>query len=74
MASRATRIKACELATACIAGQYLAGDLNAAKLMALCVFFENYIDLGADKTENLMHLLSQRKTKKLRIIAGGKLR
>ena len=73
MSTKATRVKACELAAQCIAGQFVTGDISASKLMSLCVFFENYIDIGAEKTEEAMHLLRPRKVKNLKVVAGGKL-
>jgi len=72
-ADAATRIKACELAAQCVQGQFISGEISAAKLMSLCIFFENYIDIGAAATEADMHLLSRRRVKRLKIIAGGKL-
>lgn len=39
--------------------------------MSLCIFFENYIDIGAERTEQEMHMLQRRKTKKFKVIAGG---
>ena len=68
-AGRATRIKACELAASIAAGH----TYDGARLMSLCVFFENYIDTGADATEAAMHMLSRRKVKGFKVIAGGKL-
>ena len=41
--------------------------------MSLCVFFENYIDAGSEATEQAMHLLSRRKVKGFKVIAGGRL-
>lgn len=70
---RSTRVKACELAAQCVQGQFITGEMSAAKLMALCIFFESYIDGGAKKTEQDMRLLSRRKVKNFRIVSGGKL-
>jgi len=46
-------------------------EAYGARLFSLVVFFETYIDNGADVTEVSMRLLSRRKTKKLMVIAGG---
>lgn len=70
---KTTRIKACELAAQCMQGHGLAFDGIGARLMSLCVFFENYIDLGAAGTEKNMRMLSRRKLKNFKIVAGGKL-
>ena len=66
---RGTRIKACELAASIVAHH----EYDGAHLMSLCVFFENYIDEGADATEQAMHLLSRRRVKGFKVVAGGKL-
>ena len=71
--SRASRIKACELAAQCMQGHGLAFDRIGSRLMSLCVFFENYIDQGADATERDMRMLTRRKVKKYKVIAGGQL-
>lgn len=71
---RSTRIKAAELAAQCLGSEMAAGGSIAGRLMSLVIFFELYIDHGADHTEAAMHLLSARKTKKLRVIAGGNLK
>jgi hypothetical protein len=71
---RSTRIKAAELASLCLGHQLAATGDAAGRLFALVIFFELYIDHGASHTENSMHLLSARKTKKLRLIAGGNLK
>ena len=71
--TRAVRTKACELAATCVQGQFITGEISAQKLMALCVFFENYIVLGAEGTEKEMRLLRPRKAKHLKVVAGGKL-
>jgi hypothetical protein len=70
---RASRIKACELAAQCMQGHGLAFDGIGARLMSLCIFFEHYIDLGADATETDMQILSRRKVKKYKVVAGGQL-
>ena len=70
--SRSTRVKACELAAQCVQGQFVSGEMNAAKLMSLCIFFESYIDKGADATDADMRLLSRRRVKQLKVVAGGK--
>lgn len=69
---RATRIKACELAAQCMQGQ-AAMDSIGARLMSLCVFFENYIDVGAAATDEDMRLLSRRRVKNLKVVSGGRL-
>ena len=69
--TRQIRIKACEFA-AHVVGK-IEGDLTAAKLMALTVFFESYILKGCDATEREMRLLSRKKVKHLKVVAGGKL-
>jgi hypothetical protein len=68
---RATRIKAAELAAQCLQGE---GDSPiGAKLLSLCIFFETYINEGADATENAMRLISRRKVGKLKVVTGGRL-
>jgi len=70
--SRATRIKACELAAQCLQGQ-AASEAIGARLMSLCIFFENYIDVGATATEADMRMLSRRRVKRLKVVAGGRM-
>lgn len=71
---RATRIKAAELATQCLGSEVAAGGATAGRLMALVIFFEMYIDHGADATEKAMHLLSPRGRANLKVVAGGNLK
>lgn len=68
---RETRIKACELAAQCMQGHGLAFEGIGARLMSLCVFFESFIEKGSSGTEEEMRLLSRRKVKKFKIVAGG---
>ena len=68
---RANRIKACELAAQVVGS--IEGDVSAAKLMALTIFFESYIEHGSEWTSDNMKLMSRRKVKNLRVVAGGKL-
>ena len=65
------RIKACELAAEVVGS--IEGDVTAAKLMALTVFFESYIVRGCDWTEKHMKFLDDGKVANLHVIAGGKL-
>lgn len=69
---KSVRIKAAELAAQCLQGQLAEGPVGA-RLMSLCIFFENYIERGSEETEQLMGLLSRKKTKRFRVIAGGAL-
>ncbi len=69
VSQRATRIKACQLAAQMLQNH----EYDGGKLMSLCVFFETYIETGADATEQAMHLLSRRKVKGFKVIAGGRL-
>ena len=69
--SRANRIKACELA-AQVVGQ-TQGEVSAAKLMALTIFFESYIEHGSEWTSENMKLMTRKKVKNLHVVAGGKL-
>lgn len=71
-ARRDTRLRACELAAQCLQGQLTEGA-HGARLMALVIFFETYIDLGCDETERRMRLLRPKKLDgtKLRVVAGG---
>ena len=71
--SKATRIKACELAAQCIGPEVATGGSTAGRLMALAVFFEMFIERGANETERRMKLMGGRKGKKLRLVAGGNL-
>ena len=68
-----TREKAAELAVQCVQGQVAVGAV-ASRLMSLVVFFETYLAMGMDYTEEHMHLLAPRKVKgtKLKIVAGRK--
>jgi hypothetical protein len=66
------RTKACEFAAQMMEGEGMSGDI-ASRLMSLCVFFEMYIISGSAETEKCMRILSKRKTKKFRVIAGGNL-
>jgi hypothetical protein len=70
---RATRIKAAELAAQCLGSEMAAGGAVAARLFGLVIFFELYIDHGANKTEAAMKLMGGRRKAKLRVIAGGNL-
>ena len=67
---RQLRTTACELAVRMMSTQ----TFSSSRLMALCVFFENYIELGAHETDRVMHLLTSRKTQKLHVVSGGKLK
>jgi hypothetical protein len=67
-------MKAAELSAQCLGNSLASGGAIAGRLMALVIFFETYIDHGADVTEATMHLLSPRKVRKLRVIAGGNLK
>lgn len=71
---RATRVKAAELAAQCLGAEMAAGGATAARLMSLVIFFELYIDRGADATEEAMRLLKPRRRGKLQVVAGGNLR
>lgn len=68
----AVRTEACHLAVQTMGADAL-DEHGSARLMALCVFFESYIAHGSAWTETNMRLLSRRKVKNLRVIAGGKL-
>lgn len=46
---KSSRVKACELAATVMAGR--PEDAPAPLIWSLCVFFENYIDLGASATK-----------------------
>lgn len=54
-------------------GHGLAFDGIGSRLFSLCIFFENYIDQGSAKTESDMRLISRRKVKKFKVVAGGQL-
>lgn len=71
--TKQTRIKACELAALCMQGHGLAFEGIGPRILSLCILFENYIDEGAENTEKVMKLLSRRKVKKFKVIAGGQL-
>ncbi len=71
---RSTRIEAARLAAQCLGAEMAAGGATAARLMSLVIFFEMYIDHGADATEEAMRLLKPRGRGKLKIVAGGNLR
>lgn len=61
--SRATRVKACELAATVMAGR--PDEAFVPILWSLCVFFENYIDEGADGTRRYF---GPKKPVKLKIV------
>lgn len=61
--SKKTRIKACELAAEVMAGR--PNELCVPHLWSLAVFFENYIDLGADGTRRDF---GPKKPKKLKVV------
>lgn len=71
--SKSVRIKAAELAAQCFHGEFENGGPMIGRLFALCVFFEQYIVTGANATEKSMKLLSRKKVKQLKVIAGGKI-
>ncbi len=71
---RKTRIKAAELAAQCLGSEMAAGGATAGRLMALVIFFELYIDHGADATEKEMRLLEPRECGELKVVAGGNLK
>jgi len=71
--TKATRIKACELAAQCMQGHGLAFSGIGPRIFSLCIFFENYIDEGSEATEQSMKMLSRRRVKKFKVVAGGKL-
>lgn len=70
---RATRVKACELAAQCMQGHGLAFEGIGSRLMSLCILFETYIDEGAEGTEEKMRMISRRKVKNFKVVAGGQL-
>lgn len=47
--SKSTRVRACELA-ATVMASHESGEPYAPKIWSLCVFFEQYIEFGADGT------------------------
>ncbi len=61
---RATRIKACELA-ATVLGNDASERPYVPRLWSLCVFFESYIDKGADGT---LKDFGPRKPTKLKVV------
>lgn len=71
---RSTRIEAARLAAQCLGAEMAAGGATAARLLSLVIFFEMYIDHGADATEEAMRLLKPRKRSNLMVIAGGNLK
>ena len=71
--SKRTRRQACKFAAQVMAGEGMSGDIGA-RLFSLVVFFENYIDEGADRTVEDMGLLVDEREKRFRVIAGGALR
>lgn len=68
------RTAACDMATQIMAahGEWVA-DESAARLMALCIFFESYIASGSAKTQAMMKLMPDDDKKDFRVIAGGRL-
>lgn len=73
MATRATRVKAAELAAQCLGAELAAGGATAGRLFALVIFFEIYIERGANAVQEDMRLLGSRRRGKLRVVAGGNL-
>jgi hypothetical protein len=55
------RTDACNLAAQVVAGE----EINPARLLALCIFFETYIADGSKYVENTMHLMEPDKASPL---------
>ena len=70
---RSTRIKAAELAAQCLGAELASGGAVAARLFALVIFFEVYIDHGAERAEEDLKLLEPRDGVSLKVVAGGNL-